>query len=74
MPHSVTPAARAAAAVLAAPAALGPGVADAGKCVGMAIVDDPTVADEASLPLVVYQPQTGGGDLWHGPFDFTGAS
>jgi hypothetical protein len=71
MSHFVMPATMAGLAVPPAPAQ---GLADAPMFAEMPIIDGPTLADEASLPHLVYQPQTGGGDLWQSGFDFTAMS
>jgi hypothetical protein len=66
MSHFVTPVAVAATAALAVPSALVRGIVRAPRFVAILIVDDPTVADEASLQHIAYQLQTDGSDLWRG--------
>jgi hypothetical protein len=70
MSHFLTPTALAAAAALAVPPPLPQRAAEAPMFVGRPMVDDPTVADEASVP-VVYQPRTGDSDLWHSRVDLS---
>ncbi len=65
----VTPAAVAAAAVLAVAPPVAQCLADAPMLFGMLIIGDPTLADEVSPPPVVYQPHTGDSHLWRGRDD-----
>jgi hypothetical protein len=71
MSYFVTPVAVAAAVASVVPRALAQGLAGARRFVGMLITDEWTVADKASLPPLVCQPQTCGGDLWQGGFNPT---
>jgi hypothetical protein len=71
MSHFVTPVAVAAAVASVVPRALAQGLAGAPRFVGMPITDEWAVADKASLPALVCQPQICGGDLWHGGFNLT---
>jgi hypothetical protein len=61
MPRYAMPAALVAAAALSAPPAFAHGFAGAHMFVSTLILDDPNVADEASLPTFVYQPQPNDG-------------
>jgi hypothetical protein len=78
MPRFATPAALAATAALIAPiiapSAFAHGFAGAHMFISTLILDDPNVADEASLPTFSYQPQPSNGgptmNLYAGEFEF----